>query len=280
MHQVSSALTQGFATLSVDDRHKQAATQNIIQWLEDDAFAVYQPQLHWLIEQGLWSLLLDSFYRVLPFGTGGRRGPVGIGTNRFNVWTLASSVQGHVAYLEERYPGQALSVVLAYDVRVFHDLRGLYGADLPNPLLDMTSRDFAQVATGVYTANEVRVCTLLEDASTYMSTPELSFAIRYLPATAGLNISASHNHPDDNGGKFYNHHGGQAVPPDDEDMAQKVAQVNHIKRLEFPDAKATGLVVPIPSDVHEAYVALNVSQGLQPAARQARLVFTPLHGTA
>ncbi len=71
MHEVSSVLTQGFATLSVDDRQKQAAMQNIIQWLEDDAFAVYRPQLRWLIEQGMWSLLLDSFYCVLPFGTGG-----------------------------------------------------------------------------------------------------------------------------------------------------------------------------------------------------------------
>ena len=57
----------------------------------------------------------------------------------------------------------------------------------------------------------VRVSMLPEDATTYISTPELSFAIRYLHATAGLNISASHNHPDDNGGKFYNDRGGQEV---------------------------------------------------------------------
>ena len=112
------------------------------------------------------------------------------------------------------------------------------------------------------------------------STPELSFAIRYLHATAGLNISASHNHPDDNGGKFYNDRGAQEVPPDDEAMASQVERVSHIEMLDFAAAKATGLMTWITPDVHEAYVALNVAQSLHPTARQAHLVFTPLHGTA
>jgi phosphoglucomutase/phosphomannomutase len=33
-------------------------------------------------------------------------------------------------------------------------------------------------------------------------------------------------------------------------------------------------------DVHDAYIALNMAQSLHPEARQAHLVFTPLHGTA
>jgi phosphoglucomutase/phosphomannomutase len=280
MQEVSDTLAQGFANLSVATHHQQTAVRTITQWLTDKTFVAYQPQLRWLIEQARWSLLLDSFYRTLPFGTGGRRGPVGIGTNRFNPWTLASSVQGHIAYLQERYPQQVLSVVIAYDVRIFHDLRGLYSPALPNPLLGLTSRDFAWVAAGVYTANGVRVHMLPEDTTTYISTPELSFTIRYLRATAGLNISASHNHPDDNGGKFYNDRGGQEVPPHDEVMAKKVEHVKHVKLLDPVNAKATGLVSWIPADIHDAYVALNVSQTLQPAARQARIVFTPLHGTA
>ena len=177
---------------------------------------------------------------MLPFGTGGRRGPVGLGPNRFNAWTLASSVQGHVLYLRECYPQQDIAVVIAYDVRVFNDLRGLYAGDLPNPLLGMTSRDFAQVAAGVYTANGVRVYMLPEHATTYMSTPELSFAIRYLHATAGLNISASHNHPDDNGGKFYNDRGAQEVPPNDEAMANQVERVSHIDCSILPRPRPPG----------------------------------------
>ena len=278
--EILQQVAQGFNDLPVAPDARQTALRHIASWLTEPPFAAYRPQLEWLIAQQRWSLLLDSFYRVLPFGTGGRRGPVGVGTNRFNAWTLAASVQGHVLYLRERYPNQNIAVVIAYDVRVFDDLRSLYAPDLPNPLLGMTSRAFAQVAAGVYTANGVRVAMLPEDATTYISTPELSFAIRYLQATAGLNISASHNHPDDNGGKFYNDRGGQEVPPNDEAMATQVERVARIDQLDFAAARATGLLSWITPDVHEAYVTLNMAQSLSPGARQARLVFTPLHGTA
>lgn len=277
---------QGFASLQVAEPLKQNALHALAHWLTEDALAPYRPQLHWLIDTECWSLLLDGFYRVLPFGTGGRRGPVGIGPNRFNPWTLASSVQGHAAYLQDRYPGAPLSVVIAYDVRVFQDLRGLYNPDLPNPLLGMTSRNFARAAAGVYAAHGIAVHVLPDDAETYISTPELSYTIRALGASAGLNISASHNHPDDNGGKFYNAQGAQDVPPDDEAMANKVADITrtvgatHASPLDFAAAKASGLLSPVPPRVHEAYVALNMAQSLQPAARRARIVFTPLHGTA
>ena len=271
---------RGFAGLQVAESLKQNALRALASWLTEDALTPYRAQLHWLIETECWSLLLDGFYRVLPFGTGGRRGPVGIGPNRFNPWTLASSVQGHVAYLQERHPGAPLSVSIAYDVRVFQDLRGLYNPDLPNPLLGMTSRDFARTAAGVYAAHGIAVHMLPEDAETYISTPELSYTVRALGASAGLNISASHNHPDDNGGKFYNAQGAQDVPPDDEAMANKVAGITRVKALDFAAAKASGLLSPVPPRVHEAYVALNVAQSLQPAARRAKIVFTPLHGTA
>ena len=280
MNDFQSRAERGFAGLQVAESLKQNALRALAYWLTEDALAPYRAQLHWLIDAERWSLLLDGFYRVLPFGTGGRRGPVGIGPNRFNPWTLASSVQGHVVYLQERHPGTPLSVVIAYDVRVFQDLRGLYNPNLPNPLLGMTSRDFARLAAGVYAAHGIAVHMLPEDAETYISTPELSYTIRALAASAGLNISASHNHPDDNGGKFYNAQGAQDVPPDDETMANKVADITRVEALDFAAAKASGLLLPVPPRVHEAYVALNVAQSLQPAARRAKIVFTPLHGTA
>lgn len=279
MHEALPSMARGFSGLAAPEEAKQAALQALEQWLTDATFAAYRPQLDWLIAHEQWSLLLDSFYRVLPFGTGGRRGPVGIGPNRFSIWTLASSVQGHIAYLRQQYAGHPLSVVIAYDVRTFNDLRGLYARHLPNPLLGMTSRAFAQVAAGVYAAHGVQVHMLPEDSTTYMSTPELSFAIRYLKATAGLNISASHNHPDDNGGKFYHDRGGQEVPPHDEVMARCVEQVTDIHLLDFPAAIATGRISWVSPEVHQAYVSLNLAQSLQPTARQAHIVFTPLHGT-
>ena len=44
-------------------------------------FAPYRAQIEWQIAAGKWADLLDAFYQVLPFGTGGRRGAVGIGPN-------------------------------------------------------------------------------------------------------------------------------------------------------------------------------------------------------
>src|SRR5216117_3783064 len=94
----------------------------------------------------------------MPFGTGGRRGAVGIGPNRMNPWTLGASVQGHCEYLKERFPGVApLRVAVAYDVRCFQDRRGNYHPSIRNPLFGLTSRDLAHDAAGVYVANGIHV---------------------------------------------------------------------------------------------------------------------------
>jgi phosphoglucomutase len=270
------ACERGFAKLNVADEDRARALGNLEEWLAGAAFRDYRAQLEWMIEAGRFEDLLDSFFRVLPFGTGGRRGPVGIGTNRFNPFTLASSVQGHAEFLRRYEPGDAHSVVVVYDVRVFHDLRGIYHKDLPNPVAGVSSRDFARIAAEVYAAMGVRV--FFPDEG-FLSTPELSFAIRRLGATAGLNISASHNHPDDNGGKFYNRHGAQHVPPRDEELADLVDAVRDIRRMPFDEARSAGWIAPIPADQHQAYVDLNVAQSLAPHSRSARVVFTPLHGT-
>jgi phosphoglucomutase/phosphomannomutase len=270
------ALERGFAALRVADEDRARALANLAEWRSGAAFSDYRPQIEWLIEKRRFEDLLDSFFRVLPFGTGGRRGPVGIGTNRFNPFTLASSVQGHAEFLRRYEPGDAHSVVVVYDVRVFSDLRKVYNADLPNPVSGVSSRDFARIAAEVYAAMGVRV---FFPEQGYLSTPELSFAIRRLGATGGLNISASHNHPDDNGGKFYNRHGAQHVPPRDEDLADLVDAVREIRRMPFEAARAAGWIAPIPPEQHRAYVDLNLAQSLAPQARGARVVFTPLSGT-
>jgi len=267
---------EGFAELSVADAHKDSALANLRNWLAISSDT--RAQIEWLAESGAWSTLLDSFYRVLPFGTGGRRGPVGIGTNRYNPLSLASSVQGHIGYLHDRYPDQELSVVIVYDVRQYYDLRGVYNPAIDNPLLGVTSKDFAMIAAEVYAGNGIRSVIPPDDADWYVSTPELSFAIRELGATGGLNISASHNHPDDNGGKFYNRYGGQEVPPNDEDMAKRVESATFLRRMPLERAREAGLVSEIPASVHRRYIEINVAQSLRPEAHDARIVFTPLHG--
>ena len=159
---------------------------------------------HILHEQ--YALLLDSFYQLVPFGTGGRRARVGYGPNRINPITVAMSVQGHCGYLRATHPSSnRRKVVIAFDTRVFTDIAKTYEFLGPgNFLSGMTSRMLARIACEIYAGNgfDVYLAGLNSDLE-YLSTPELSFAIRSLGALAGMNVSASHNHPDDNGFKFF-----------------------------------------------------------------------------
>src|SRR5438128_3182668 len=271
----------GFRTVQVEDALRDKALISLRQWLTGPEFAAYRPQLEWLIQTEQWPGLLDRFYQILPFGTGGRRGPVGVGPNRMNPWTLGASVQGQCEYLKERFPGvEPLRVVVAYDVRQFEDKRRNYNPDLPNPVLHLSSKDFAHYAVSVYVANGIHACILPADSKRYLATPELSFAIRLLQAHGGLNISASHNPPDDNGGKFYDERGGQPVPPDDQIMADLVEQVSHIKTLSWHDALRTGKVHLLDDTTHHAYIDLCRKQSLvsPPKFDEIKIVFTPLHG--
>lgn len=273
-----AAAHDGFATLAVPDAARASALANLRQWLSDAPFRAYQHQIRALIEAGRWDRLLDAFYQVLPFGTGGRRGPVGIGPNRFNPWTLGASVQGHAAWLRKVRGEGPLKVVLACDVRRFEDLRGELVEGVPDPVRGTTSWDFARIAAEVYAAAGIAV--VLPPEGTFLSTPELSFAIRHLGADAGLNISASHNHPDDNGGKFYDHTGGQAVPPRDEEMAAEVAAVTWVDRMSLDRAKAAGLIDTLPADFDEAYLqAVGAAIGASRPPEGLGIVFTGLHGT-
>jgi phosphoglucomutase/phosphomannomutase len=274
-------VVEGFKGVEADAAPKERALKYLRQWLTEPEFAPYRPQLEWLIRGGQWPGLLDRFYQILPFGTGGRRGPVGIGPNRMNLWTLGASVQGHCEYLRERFPGvEPLRVVLAYDVRQFEDKRKQYNPELPNPVLHLSSRAMAQYAAGVYVANGIHASILPAESKQYLATPELSFTIRHLSAHGGLNVSASHNPPDDNGGKFYDERGGQPVPPDDQIMADLVDQVNGIKVLPWAEALRTGRVHLLDEAPHRAYIDLCRRQSLVPPPRadDFKVVFTPLHG--
>lgn len=271
----------GFKTIDAATVLKEQAAKNLQRWLNEEAFLAYRPQIEWLIQTKQWAGLLDRFYQIMPFGTGGRRGAVGIGPNRMNLWTLGASVQGHCEYLKERFPDTApLRVVLAYDVRRFEDQRKNYNPALPNPVLHLSSRDFAQHAARVYAANGIHAYILPENSARFLATPELSFTIRYLAAHGGLNISASHNPPDDNGGKFYDERGGQPVPPDDQIMADLVEQVTLIKEIPWNETVRGGKVHFLDEAPHKAYIELCCKQSLvkPPRFDEMQVVFTPLHG--
>lgn len=276
-----AAATAGFAGIDADPQIKDKALANLGTWTTQPDFAVYRPQIEWLVGERKWSVLLDSFYQVLPFGTGGRRGAVGIGPNRMNPWTLGASVQGHCEYLKQRFPGVArLDVVLAYDVRKFLDKRGVYNPGLPNPVLGLTSRDFCQYACGVYAANGIHAHILPAEATRFVPTPELSYTIRELRAHGGLNMTASHNPPDDNGSKFYTELGAQPVAPEDQLMSELVDRVSTIRHLPWADAVRSGRVHFLDDACHRGYIEMCRKESLIPPPKldEIRVVFTPLHG--
>ncbi|MGD9326743.1 MAG: phospho-sugar mutase [Desulfobacterales bacterium] len=266
----------GFNTLNVSKKYVDSSLKWLKTWLTDDAFKDYVPQITYLIEAEKWAFLLDSFYQVIPFGTGGRRGLVGVGPNRINTWTIQASAQGHSQYLIRQYGEQARQrgVVLAFDVRKYIQ-KGIYDEALANPVMNLDGRRLANAAAAVYAANKIKVYMFKEERST----PELSYAIRHLKAVSGDMFSASHNLPTDNGKKVYDQYGGQLIPPDDQILVDEVAgNVTEIKRVGVDEAKKKGLIEVIDEQVDDAYydAACRVSLSDE---RHLKIVYSPLHGT-
>ncbi len=282
-NRIDSVLLEGVEGIEGTGAHadaKAAAVAALREWLSQERFSSYVPAVASLVKRKKFSLLLDSFYTMLPFGTGGRRGPVGPGPNRINPYTVTTSVQGHCRFLRARFPQGQLRVVVAADVRCFLDLRGNYDRDSLGALYGMTSRDLSVMAACVYAANGVQVTMVNPKEESFLSTPELSFHIFHMGAHGGLNISASHNHPDDNGAKFYNAAGGQEVPPHDEELVEIAAGVRDATSLSFDDACARGLVRFLTPAQRADYQAANLAllDRAIPKGR-ARIAFSSLHGT-
>ncbi|HPQ40460.1 MAG TPA: phospho-sugar mutase, partial [bacterium] len=161
------------------------STERLVQWLTGEDFAEFRPELEHLVAAGAWAELDDRFYKIIEFGTGGRRGMRGAGTNRINSRTIAESAQGLAEYIHETGK-PSRGVVVTFDTR--------HG-----------SREYARIVCEVLAANGIPSFTF--DAP--RSTPQLSFTIRHLNAQAGCMISASHNPPSDNGIKVSWEDGGQ-----------------------------------------------------------------------
>ncbi len=266
----------GFNSLQVSKKYVDSALKWLETWLTDDAFKDYVPQIAYLIEAEKWAFLLDSFYQVIPFGTGGRRGLVGVGPNRINTWTIQASAQGHSQYLIRQYGEQARQrgVVLAFDVRKYTQ-KGIYDEALANPVMNLDGRRLANAAAAVYTANKIKVFMFKEERST----PELSYAIRHLNAVSGDMFSASHNLPTDNGKKVYDQYGGQLIPPDDQFLVDEVSgNVTEIKVIDIDEAKENGLIDVIDEQVDDAYYHA-VGRVSLSDERELKIVYSPLHGT-
>jgi phosphoglucomutase len=267
-----------------------AAAEVLKRWLSAEQPFVSGPELRRFAERAPVELIVDSFRCDIPFGTGGRRGRVGVGPNRINPRTLALTVAGHCEFLRATSLDAATAggtVVVANDTRVFTDINAAHtfmGDDWS--LLGTSSRSLALLACQLYAVYGFETyLTAPKDHDGYMPTPELSFAIRELGAVGGLNVSASHNHPDDNGFKVYTPTGGQYCPPDDATLSRSVEQVVLDPEIERLVARYTGAAAEIPADVHRAYIGMYVDRSAAICASSEAvrsgvpIVYTPLCGT-
>ncbi len=278
----------------VDARIKQAvahgqliesSAKNIRTLLEGAGSDVYFRSVKELVHAAEWQELNDRFYQTLAFGTGGLRGrTIGkiattaergnaregerpefpcVGTNAMNFFNINRATRGLVAYLQDWNRREGIStkpkIVIAHDPRFF-------------------SKEFAELAAKVAAENGC-------DAFVFdgpRSVPELSFAVRYLRASAGIVITASHNPPHDNGYKVYFGSGAQVIDPHASGI---IAKVNAITTESFTPLRKEqqGKVTIIGKNIDQAYMHRLETLILDPRmireAKSLRIVYTPLHGT-
>lgn len=271
----------------------EEAWRNIELWLSGERQFVPAGPLADFVENAPIELLHDCFWRNIPFGTGGVRGTVGFGPNRLNPTVVGLTIQAHCDFINEfldseRGRGFERAVVVANDVRLFLDLNRTLKFMAVNPYkagdetYGVTSRRLAYLAAGVYAANGITVYMMDPgDDAAMLTTPELSYLIRALKASGGINLSASHNPPDDNGVKVYDENGGQYLPPHDQALTDRSKEISEIRHMPYADAVAEGLVRNIPAAMLDSYMALYLdrarARGLASTAH-TKVVFTPLNG--
>ena len=205
----------------------------------------------------------DRFYTELEFGTAGLRGVIGAGMNRMNIYTVRKATQGLANYIK-KVGKEAQGVAIAFDSR-------------------RMSPEFADEAALCLAANGIKAYVF----ESLRPTPELSYAVRKLGCTAGINITASHNPPEYNGYKVYWEDGAQITPPHDKGIMDEVKAVTDfatVKTMGKEEAKKAGLYEVIGAATDDAYIAelkkLVVHQdAIDQAKDTPKIVYTPLHGT-
>ncbi len=237
-----------------------------------------------LQDGGQYTEIVNRFYRTLAFGTGGLRGrSIGevvtasekgsstgprpdqpcAGTNAMNYFNISRATQGLVADMWQAHKKAKAkgrpSIALAHDTRHF-------------------SKEFAELAAKVAT-------DLGCDAYVFAgprSTPQLSFTVRLMNATAGAVVTASHNPPHDNGFKVYFSDGAQIVEPHASAIIKLVNAVTSDTYTPLPKAKQ-GKRIVLGAKEDNAYMdrleTLLLDRPMVKAASRLKVVLSPIHGT-
>lgn len=199
----------------------------------------------------------ESFSSDLEFGTAGIRGLMGLGSNKMNKYTVGKATVGLANYLNKHYDNP--SVVIAYDTR-------------------NNSSDYALDAALILNYYGIKTYLFKE----YTSTPELSFAVKYLNCTSGIVITSSHNPKEYNGYKVYNNKGGQIVPPEDDLIIKEVNSLDNFEMLKYAP-KNNELFYITPDEVHESFIKENEraiihKELLDKYAKDIKVTYSSLHG--
>ncbi|MEU6813224.1 phospho-sugar mutase [Streptomyces sp. NPDC046860] len=219
-------------------------------WLAEDPDPETREELAKLIDAGDTAELAERFGGTLQFGTAGLRGELGAGPMRMNRAVVIRAAAGLAAYLKAQGEAGGL-VVIGYDAR-------------------HKSADFARDTAAVITGAGLRAAVLPRP----LPTPVLAFAIRHLGAVAGVEVTASHNPPRDNGYKVYLGDGSQIVPPADAGIAAGIDAVRALADVPRPES---GWEV-LGDEVLDAYLARTDAVLAEGSARSARTVYTAMHG--
>ena len=193
----------------------------------------------------------DRFYKALSFGTGGLRGIIGAGTNRMNIYTVGKATFGLAEYL---LATGGNSIVIAYDSR-------------------NKSAEFARLSAEIMSYKGIKAYLFSE----LTPTPVLSFAVRYLQASAGIVITASHNPKEYNGYKVYNSLGCQITDEAAKAITAKIDEYDY-----FNDFTPNESLIEVMDDsvkiaFLQAIKAFSLTEITEKNAPS--IVYSPLHGT-
>ncbi|MFI1527979.1 phospho-sugar mutase [Streptomyces griseus] len=219
-------------------------------WLAEDPDPETRAELGAIVEAGDTQELAARFAGTLQFGTAGLRGELGAGPMRMNRSVVIRAAAGLAAYLKAQGQEGGL-VVIGYDARY-------------------KSAEFARDTAAVMTGAGLRAAVLPRP----LPTPVLAYAIRHLGAVAGVEVTASHNPPRDNGYKVYLGDGSQIVPPADGEIAAAIDAVGPLAGVVRPEDGWETL----GDEVLAAYLARTDAVLAPDSPRTARTVYTALHG--
>lgn len=227
------------------------------QWLSPSFDEETRAQVQAMLDNTDKTDLIESFYRDLEFGTGGLRGIMGAGTNRMNIYVVGMATQGFANYLMKNFKDKEQIAVA-----VCHDCRN-------------NSRLYAETVANIFSANGIKAYLFDE----LRPTPECSYAVRYLGAQAGVNITASHNPREYNGYKAYWEDGAQVLAPHDKGI------IDEVNKVSIDDVKFEGnpaLIQIIGEDIDEPYLrqirTLSIDPEVIKRQHDLKIVYTPLHG--